>query len=794
MMFRMMLGLVVGVVCGLTAEGGTMGSKTRDSAVIQNASVRVELTRKQGRYREAYYARDGRAWRLLLASGHRLRPDPALTVDGTLSVRGHDSLTVHREENGEQVVTLTMTDGAWRVQKVLTLGPDAAMVHVRVAAQVAGRAKLGSLLSTYSFLPDGKRYRDYKPLDFIFTPQLRPEADDVIGDHVFRAPAFMMQQGKRFAALVPDLDLLDVRDRAVKTGADCQVDSLTAPLISYGLLPWTKRAHVYYRHTDSMTVSVRDTGLTYGFFLMLNARAPLRQGFREVVRFHWSRYGHRNFGEQRGPQSEPFSAYIRKAWYEYLPQVALDTLYAEKPVTLLRQQRLAWSNTLPEEADNDCWFNVWFNALRTAYGMWMYGRTAGDRALVSQAERVLTLALSAPQQGGIAPSVFYLDSTGAGHWVADHAWGGIGHGEYLPMFHNAWTNYWLLQWSDLVPGRKDEILGYAGRFAEFLRTQQRKSGVIPSWYHPVTLQPAAELRDENAETAGAALFLAEYSRRTGDARALACAERCMRYVFTAILPQHKWFDFETFFSCSRKPLDFTDPYTLQYPQNTLSMHQAAEACHALNALTGKALYREAGEHILDYLCLYQQVWSPCWLSCELFGGFGVQNTDGEWSDSRQGYFAVTLLKYFDITGRREYLERGIAALRAMFSLFESPTSPRTAENYAHASADQLAGVTGLHWGTGSSVVSIHIITARYGDAYVDLAGEWGAGIDGCRVDTVRIDGDRIDLKIIDAVSSPRNIRVVFANPHRPRYDVTINGQSFGTVSARDMEQGIPLGL
>ena len=62
------------------------------------------------------------------------------------------------------------------------------------------------------------------------------------------------------------------------------------------------------------------------------------------------------------------------------------------------------------------------------------------------------------------------------------------------------------------------------------------------------------------------------------------------------------------------------------------------------------------------------------------------------------------------------------------------------------------------------------------------------------METVQIDGDGIHLKITDAVSSPRTVRVVFANPHRPRYDVTINGHSFGTVSARDMEQGISFGL
>ena len=104
-------------------------------------------------------------------------------------------------------------------------------------------------------------------------------------------------------------------------------------------------------------------------------------------------------------------------------------------------------------------------------------------------------------------------------------------------------------------------------------------------------------------------------------------------------------------------------YTGQHPQNTLSIHQAAEACLSLYELTGKTEYLHRGEAILDYLSLYQQVWSPRWLSCDLFGGFGVQNTDGEWSDSRQGYFAVTYMRYFGATGKREYFERGVAALR-----------------------------------------------------------------------------------------------------------------------------------
>jgi hypothetical protein len=214
----------------------------------------------------------------------------------------------------------------------------------------------------------------------------------------------------------------------------------------------------------------------------------------------------------------------------------------------------------------------------------------------------------------------------------------------------------------------------------------------------------------------------------------------------------------------------------------------------LYKLTGKRQYKEYGCEIMDYLCLYQQVWSPRWLSRELFGGFGVQNTDAEWSDSRQGYFAVTLMNYYELTGEREYFERGVAALRAMFSLFESPESPRTAENYGHSGLDRPAGVTGLHWGTGSSVVSIHLITGKYGDAYVDVTGGWGVGIDGCRIPSVNVTGEAIGVELLDNVSTHRTITLKFGKLTNKEYEITVNKKLLGRFSSRQLTKGIEIAL
>lgn len=754
-------------------------------AEVGNDLVKAVAVREGTGFTVRYLARSSGGWEEILAGGSSFRSDPSVRIGGEEGPSGFTRARVENRDGADILVLETESRNVVVRKSVRAHGADP-LLQVLVGYEFRSEGQLNHALSTYSFLPG-------KP-DFVFTPQLRPAADEVIADHTFRAPALMFQQGRRFAALVPDLPTIDGRKRLSRSGADLRVADGPLPAMSFGFLPWQKKNHVYYSHTDTTTAAIaRGTKAGYGYFIYVTATGEPGAEFQKIVRFHWDRFGRDNFLQPTGPQSEPFASYKEKAWKQFVPLVALDAEVGGTRVTLLRQERLAWSNKLHAQANNDNWFNVWFNSLRTAYGMYLHAANTNDGSLRERALGNLNLALSAPEHDGISPSVFYRDSSG-GHWVADHAWGGIRGGSCYAMFHNAWTVSWLLRWGDLVRERNAEIIARARRFGDFLIRHQRPSGVIPSWYDPATLEAVPEFRDENAETAGAAYVLAELYRRTKDPRYLMGAERAMDYITKEILPEQKWFDYETFFSCSRKPLGFYDDVTGQHPQNTLSMHQAAEAYLSLFELTGKEEYRALGVRVLDYLCLYQQIWSPRWLSCELMGGFGVQNTDGEWSDSRQGYFAVTLIRYAEATGSREYFERGVAALRAMFSLFESPDSPRTAENYAHAAADQLAGVTGLHWGTGSSVVSIHLIEQTYGDAYVDVAGGWGVGIDGCRIPNVLVNGETIRLELLDNLNAPRTVRLTFGRLGRGSYSVVVNGTPAGTHSAESLKKGIGVAI
>jgi len=155
---------------------------------------------------------------------------------------------------------------------------------------------------------------------------------------------------------------------------------------------------------------------------------------------------------------------------------------------------------------------------------------------------------------------------------------------------------------------------------------------------------------------------------------------------------------------------------------------------------------------------------------------------------------VTLIQYYELTGKKEYFERGVGALRSMFSLFESPSSPRTAENYGHSGTDRLAGVTGLHWGTGSSVVSIHLITNAYGDAYVDVGKGWGVGIDGCRITDVKLTKRTVSIDIRDNLEKSRTVRLKFGKMTAKEYDVTVNGKLLGRYTSTQLGKGINIAI
>jgi hypothetical protein len=252
----------------------------------------------------------------------------------------------------------------------------------------------------------------------------------------------------------------------------------------------------------------------------------------------------------------------------------------------------------------------------------------------------------------------------------------------------------------------------------------------------------------------------------------------MAFVTREVLPRQRWYDFETFLSCARKPFDFYDAWTAQYPQNSLSMIQAAKAYLKLYQLTKDERYLVRGNAVTDYLVLLQQVWIPPLFSPKLFGGFTTQNTDAEWSDARQCYVAELLFDYYKETRSAEFLERAVAAARSSFAV--APW-----ENWAHTGfADEPGSLTGIHWGTGSGMTSVEMMSGLLGDAFIDVRRSLGVGFNACTVAGLKVAGTAISFRL-ESAGTPRPVRIRFAGI-RPEltYRLAPNGHDWVEVAGR----------
>ncbi len=442
-------------------------------------------------------------------------------------------------------------------------------------------------------------------------------------------------------------------------------------------------------------------------------------------------------------------------------------------------------------------FQAWYHALRSAVGIALAGKRLGRADYVVRARQVAALVDAMPD-GPLLPT-FYDHERRRWWGVGDDlvfAWVGRDP-DTLRYFHlpdACETAAWMVAWHELVEARPS-FLRRVQRLGDFLATQQAGDGSLPCYFDQRTLTPSASLQvAAQCAVAGPILL------RTGHSTA---ALRLADFLCRDVVATRRYVDFETFFSCSYKPTTFVDPYSRVPAQNTLSMRWTADFLMQLvragfGSDAQRAAFHAAARRSVDQLCLYQQVWEPPFLSYRSFGGFGVMNTDGEWSDARQALFALTLFDAYRTFGEPEYFDRGVAALRAAFALqaipenraicptvFEGacPNWPRHSgwgfqwdgraaemqrmpagkmiENYGHGGYDSPGVRSGFDWGEGSAAACALIATERYGEVYVDGPRGRVFGIDGVNAHT---DGAHWELE--NFVGAGRHLRCRLAPVER----------------------------
>ena len=660
--------------------------------------------------------------------------------------------------------------GTFEERVLLTPEPDVLTVEMKFAPKPG--VQIRSVEDRYDFAP-GRRESNTPtsgPVDFVWSQNIKNEADDIVPNWSFKSPVVMLQQGKVFTALMPELG----DRRSDPLALDLDVTSNKLPWLSYGAVASQPYGHSYFRRSPEAGPRVVAGTIEYRYSIVASEQ-PYKLGYRRVVRRLWSDEGRKELLRSDDlqqnvtrPELVTFDDWRTDTWVRYANQVYRGFDCGNRRCGTLVSNRNpsgAW-----DKPASDAWFNAWFQTLRSAYGWYLYGQKTGNKDIEDKAESVLNLALKSPQNHGAFSTIYLLNEK---RWIRDDGWAGFA--DDYHTFCMSWTAYWMLEWGkNLTPNRKEEILAFVRPYGDFLVNHQLASGVIPSWYDG-DLKPRSEFRDFNAETAASALLLASLGEVTGDRTYLNAAERAMGFITKEVLPRERWYDFETFKSCAAKPFDFYDAWTAQYPQNNLAEIQAAKAYLKLYQVTKDHRYLEQGTQVLDYLLLTQQVWNNPAFSPKVVGGFTTQNTDAEWSDARQGYAAVLLWDYYKATGEQEYLERAVAAARSTFAV--APW-----ENWAHTGhIDEPGALTGFHWGPGSAMTSVEMMSPTLGDAFIDLEKKQGTGFNACSLRNVTVKGHSISFDM-DTFPAMRSVNVRFSGVDKQaRYQITWNGSHSSTV-------------
>ncbi|MDD3744009.1 MAG: hypothetical protein PHX54_10345, partial [Lentimicrobiaceae bacterium] len=594
---------------------------------------------------------------------------------------------------------------------------------------------------------------------FHWTPHLSPDDGYIISDHVFRAPALILTSDDKLLTLIPDLEAREKSEYRWYMDLDVEENKMVI-----GLSDYVVQEHVLFKKAEQTRFNTGELYLS--FYLMIDdSEEAIKNPWRRPLAFMWKKYGEELY-EKGEPIKGTLEPYVKHT-YNWAFNTWEDVVWQEfelngkkvgAPVFIVNfTQSPNYTEPVNEREFRSIWNQAWFNSFRSAQGLYRYGKRTNNKEYIQRAQLTKELALSFPQKNGLFPGVIatemekieidgksYNRSKGWEYYY-------YGNSNRNPFTHDSrisplhildmsCTAYYMLCWYDEL--EKDErLLEYARNYGDGLLKYQDEKGFFPAWISPETYEPF-DILAQSPETSKSVTFLLKLAEITNDNKYLDAAIKAMEAVITGIIPIGQWEDFETYWSCNKwgnkEYVGKKIPRNNMFKQNTLSIYWTAEALINSYKLTGKKRFLELGQRTIDELLMAQAVWQPPYMYVPVFGGFGVMNADGEWNDSRQALFSELIIRYGKTLELDEYVQRGVAAIKASFSMMYCSENPTTKEqweirfpffnekdygfmmeNYGHEGTTSpegggIGGFTIYDWGNGAASEAYNKIVDFYG--------------------------------------------------------------------------------
>ncbi len=642
------------------------------------------------------------------------------------------------------------------------------MLRVEVEDRVQLRSQVRELTLAYDV-------RGLGPPSRTHVPHLHPEPHNVAGDRAFRAPLLYFQGGSRALCLTPDLVMLGA-ERRLPQGLELDLAParLRHGLIAHGSTQEVsfggRRGSTWFSRRSGHAVEAQGESLRFAHRLRLISNANedtlaqmLRHLWEEVAEPELQGTAHPLHGRS---MDESIAAFFEEA-------------VASRWVDLGNGGFLS-AGILADGDHEDAWFSAFHQSLRTAYGLQLFLERTGETRFAGKVASTLDLALMAPRRGGLSPSVLTVSkSDGTMRWEPDSARAGFT--THYHLLDTASTGYWMLLLSRELPEQRDRVLKTCGETAAFFIGNQGPNGAIPSFYDSTYVAPKRDaLFTNSAETGAAALFLAEYGDAAGDAAALEASARALDFLARDVVPKGLWLDSESYLS--RGSSGDRDPRSGVSRQGSIGMIYTALAALRLFEIKQDQALATLARRTLGILSQFQQVWSPPYLRSAVVGGFGAVNCDARWNDARSALAAAAFLEGHRLLGDRQFLERGVAALRAAF----------TTATHEFQEADGSPGpTTSPHSGMGAAATIAEIYRRRLGHGVVDVGSRYAQAMDSFWFSDVSVEGSTVHLGVLTEANFVSPLRICFRGLRDDvDLEVLVNGQPLGTFAPKDLERGI----
>ncbi|MGO1595851.1 MAG: hypothetical protein ACTHYC_01425 [Sphingobacterium sp.] len=598
---------------------------------------------------------------------------------------------------------------------------------------------------------------------FHWAPHLTPTQENVIAQHVFRSPALIVHDEERWMALIPDLTLLKTQPK-VPWYLDMNAGENQLTL---GMAESRPTQHVLYERVKSTRFPAGNYSM--GFYVLVSSAEKERKNpFGEVNRFMWKQWGEPLFTTEKPDLGAALAVYVdhtyRWAFQNWREQVwqefDMDGQRVGAPTFIVNvTQSPNYTGLVNEREFRSIWNQAWFSSLRSASGLFRYARRKGIDSLKRYANLTKELALAFPQDDGlfsglIATEMENLELDGQTYrrskgWDTRY----FGNSNRNPftddpkqapyhLLDMSYTALLMLDWYRELDA-DERLLDYAKNYANALLSLQRQDGYFPAWL-AVDTRRDMETLSRSPESAISVTFLLKLYQITADASYKKAALWALETIGKDVVAEGRWEDFETYWSCSHFGQDHVGrkfPRNQMHKQNTLSIYYTAQAYMEAYKTTNDIEFLDAGQRVMDELLMWQAVWQPPFIYISALGGFGVMNADAEWNDSRQSLFAELIMDYGKILNREDYMQRGIAAIRASFVLMYCRENQQTKEqwehrwpflaaedfgfmmeNYGHDGVTSSQGIgigefTIYDWGNGAAAEAVNRIRDHWGDVF-----------------------------------------------------------------------------